>query len=52
MRDPTGSKKEEFRKIDLLRQPLWQTDMAHDLLEQEIFQGMILGKRKLNKDFA
>lgn len=33
-------------------QPLWQTDMARDTLKQELFQGMIIGKKKLNKAFV
>lgn len=40
------------RKTNLLRQLLWQTDMGHDLLKQELFQDMIIVKRKLNKTWA
>lgn len=36
MGDPTGWEK-VVRKIDLLHQPLWQIDMTHDLLKQELF---------------
>lgn len=46
---PQARGKKEKRKTNLLRQLLWQTDMGHDLSRQELFQGMIIGKRKLNK---
>lgn len=45
-------KKKRVRKTNLLRQLLWQTDMDHDLSKQELFQGMIIGRRKLNKALA
>ena len=32
--------------LDLLHQPLWQIDMTHDLLKQELFQDIITSKRK------
>lgn len=49
---PQTKKKKEVGKIDLFHQPLWQVDVADDLLEQELFQGMIIGKRKLNAALA